>query len=141
MDTAEDLVKSILEQLRVIASTETIIGDPFQAGDTSIIPVSRVSMGIGVGGGGQPQLGEGSAGGGGVKVEPIAFLVVKDQGVSLLNIGRGKGIDAIYEKVPELVDKIVEGISERLRKKKEAQDHTPDTQAGPDVPPSENETV
>ena len=105
MSIAEDLMKSLLEQLKVIATTETIVGEPFKAGEISIIPVSKVSMGIGVGGG--------------VKVEPIAFLVVKDHSVSLLNVGKGKGLDALYEKVPELIDKVVENISERIGKKKD----------------------
>ncbi len=119
MTIAEDLMKSLLDQLKVIATTETIVGEPFKAGEVSIIPVSRVSLGIGVGGGGQNQKGEGVGGGGGVKVEPIAFLVVKDHSVSLLNIGKGKGLDALYEKLPELIDKIVENISEKVGKKSE----------------------
>lgn len=118
MNIAEDLMKTLLEQLKVIATTDTIVGEAFKAGEISIIPVSRVSMGIGVGGGGgQNQKGEGVGGGGGVKVEPIAFLVVKDHSVSLLNIGKGKGLDALYEKVPELIDKVVENISEKMGKK------------------------
>ncbi len=117
MSIAEDLMKTLLEQLKAIANTETIIGDAFQAGSVSIIPVSRVSMGIGVGGGGQSQQGEGVGGGGGVKVEPIAFLVVKEHNVSLLNVGRGKGLDVLYEKVPELIDKVVEKVSQRDGKK------------------------
>jgi hypothetical protein len=36
-----------------------------------------------------------------------------------LNVGRGKGLDALYEKVPELIDKIVENISEKVGKKSE----------------------
>jgi uncharacterized spore protein YtfJ len=119
MNIAEDLMKSLLEQLKIIATTETIVGEPFKAGEISIIPVSRVSMGIGVGGGGQSQQGEGVGGGGGVKVEPIAFLVVKDHSVSLLNVGRGKGLDALYEKIPDLIDKVVENISEKMGKKKD----------------------
>ncbi|TAK07995.1 MAG: sporulation protein [Candidatus Manganitrophaceae bacterium] len=113
MSIAEDLMKTLLEQLKTIANTETIIGDAFQAGNVSIIPVSRISMGIGVGGGGQSQQGEGVGGGGGVKVEPIAFLVIKDHNVSLLNVGRGKGLDALYEKIPELIDKVVEKVSQK----------------------------
>lgn len=113
MSIAEDLMKTLLEQLKTIANTETIIGDAFQAGNVSIIPVSRISMGIGVGGGGQAQQGEGVGGGGGVKVEPIAFLVIKDHNVSLLNVGRGKGLDALYEKIPELIDKVVEKVSQK----------------------------
>lgn len=116
MSIAEELMKTLLEQLKVIANTDTIIGEAFQAGNVSIIPVSRISMGIGVGGGGQSQQGEGVGGGGGVKVEPIAFLVVKDQNVSLLNVGKGKGLDALYEKVPELIDKVVEKVSQKVGK-------------------------
>jgi uncharacterized spore protein YtfJ len=140
MDRAEDLLKSLLDELNVIASTETIVGKPFQAGDSSIIPVSRVTMGIGVGGGGsQNEQRRGVGGGGGVKVEPIAFLVVKDQGVSLLNIGRGKGLDAVYEKIPELVDKIVDEISEKIRQRKKAKKGN--SPADSNAPDSENERV
>lgn len=120
MSVAEEMMKSLLEQLKIIATTETIVGAPFLAGDISIIPVSRVSMGIGVGGGGQAPGSEGVGGGGGVKVEPIAFLVVKDHGVSLLNVGRGKGMEALYEKVPDLIEKVVERVSEKFGKKREA---------------------
>jgi uncharacterized spore protein YtfJ len=130
MNIAEDLMKSLLEQLKVIATTETIVGEPFKAGEISIIPVSRVSMGIGVGGGGQSQQGEGVGGGGGVKVEPIAFLVIKDHSVSLLNVGKGKGLDALYEKIPDLIDKVVENISEKMGKKKDQPETKKDPYSG-----------
>ncbi|MBI3805023.1 MAG: sporulation protein [Nitrospirae bacterium] len=116
MSIAEELMKTLLEQLKAIASTDTIIGEAFLAGGVSIIPVSRISMGIGVGGGGQSQQNEGVGGGGGVKVEPIAFLVVKDQSVSLMNVGRGKGLDVLYEKLPELIDKMVEKATQKTKK-------------------------
>ncbi|MGB3940082.1 MAG: spore germination protein GerW family protein [Candidatus Manganitrophaceae bacterium] len=117
MSNAEELMKTLLEQLKGIATTETVIGEAFQAGEVSVIPVTRISIGIGVGGGGQAEKQEGVGGGGGIKVEPIAFLVVKGENVSLLNIGRGKGLDALYEKVPELIDKVVEKLSDRIGKK------------------------
>ncbi|MFQ5580257.1 MAG: GerW family sporulation protein [Nitrospiria bacterium] len=139
MEHAEELARSLLDELKVIASTETIIGKPFQAGDSAIIPVSRVTMGIGVGGGGPNDQSRGVGGGGGVKIEPIAFLSVKGESISLLNIGRGKGLDAIYEKVPELVDKIVEEVSEKLRQRKKTRDeNTPPRSQASDP---ENETA
>jgi uncharacterized spore protein YtfJ len=113
MDVSEDLMKVLLDQMKVIARTETIVGQEFTAGGMTIIPVSRVSLGVGVGGGGSDGL-KGNGGGGGIRVEPIAFLVVREESVSLLNIGRGKGMEALYEKVPDLVDKVVEKISDRV---------------------------
>lgn len=115
MKISEDLMKALLEQMQVIARTETIVGEEFVAGGMTIIPVSRVSLGIGVGGGGTEGV-KGNGGGGGIRVEPIAFLVIREESVSLLNVGRGKGMEAVYEKIPELVDKIVEKVSGRFGK-------------------------
>jgi uncharacterized spore protein YtfJ len=113
MDVSEDLMKVLLDQMKVIARTETIVGQEFTAGGMTIIPVSRVSLGVGVGGGGSDGL-KANGGGGGIRVEPIAFLVVREESVSLLNIGRGRGMEALFEKVPDLVDKVVEKVSDRI---------------------------
>ncbi|HET6370180.1 MAG TPA: spore germination protein GerW family protein [Nitrospiria bacterium] len=121
MNISEDLMKVLLEQMKVIAKTETIVGEAFAAGGTTIIPVSRVSLGVGVGGGGSDGM-KGNGGGGGIKVEPIAFLVVRGESVSLLNVGRGKGLDFLFEKAPDLVDKLVEKVSEGIKKRREGEE-------------------
>ena len=47
----ESLIKTLLDEFRSMAKTETIIGKEFQAGEFTLIPISRVSLGIGAGGG------------------------------------------------------------------------------------------
>jgi len=47
----EDLVKTVLSELREITKTETVVGEPIKVGKTTILPVSRISVGFGVGGG------------------------------------------------------------------------------------------
>jgi len=116
MNVSEDLMKVLMDQMKMIAHTETVVGQELMVGGMTIIPVSRVSMGVGVGGGGNDPV-KANGGGGGIRIEPVAFLVVRDESVSLLNVGRGKGMDALFEKVPDLLDKIVEKLSDRLGKK------------------------
>ena len=46
----EKLAETLLEKLRYITKAETVIGEPIQAGESTVIPVSRVSVGFGFGG-------------------------------------------------------------------------------------------
>jgi len=38
----EKLAETLLEKLRFITQAETVIGKPIQAGDSTVVPVSRV---------------------------------------------------------------------------------------------------
>ena len=46
----EKLAETLLEKLRFITQAETVIGKPIQAGESTVVPVSRVSVGFGFGG-------------------------------------------------------------------------------------------
>ena len=48
-----ELLQGIIGELKVIAKSETIIGEPVTAGDRTVIPVSRISVGFGAGGFGE----------------------------------------------------------------------------------------
>ena len=108
---ATDLIKSLLEGFRAVAKTETIVGEGIKAGEYTVLPVSKVSLGIGAGAGTEQirtSGGSGGAGGGGICVEPIAFLVVKEGEVSILNLRRVPAtVEAIFGKIPEMVEKAV----------------------------------
>ena len=104
----EALVKTVLSELKQITQTETVVGEPIKAGGVTVIPVSKVSVGFGIGGGkvGEKS-GEGEGTGGGVMIEPVAFIVIRENKVELLsmkkeNVGLGQVIDLI----PEVIQKI-----------------------------------
>jgi len=108
---AADLIKTLLEGFKAVAKTETIVGEGIKAGEFTILPVSKISLGIGAGAGTEQiktSGGSGGAGGGGMCVEPIAFLVVKDGEVSILNLRRGAAmVEAFFGKIPDMVEKAV----------------------------------
>jgi uncharacterized spore protein YtfJ len=100
-----------LEGFKAVAKTETIVGEGIKAGEFTVLPVSKISLGIGAGAGTEQiktSGGSGGAGGGGICVEPIAFLVVKEGEVSIINLRRMPAmIESFFGKIPDLVEKAV----------------------------------
>ena len=129
-------IKDALDEIRSLADSKTIIGDPINIGGlTTIIPVSRVSIGLGLGG--RNNLKEknriGNAGGAtGLSVAPVAFLVIDPTGaVKLLNVGENTGYDALgilntVNSVDQALDKapdIIEKIKALFAKKDKSEDN------------------
>ena len=106
--SVEGLIERVMGQLHRIVQTETIIGEPVQAGDVLLIPVSKISFGFGAGGGREEKGQGGSGTGGGAKVEPIAFVVIDGQGKVQIHTLDDKeaGLGKLVELVPEALDKI-----------------------------------
>ena len=106
-----DLIKTLLEGFRAVAKTETIVGEGIKAGEFTVLPVSKISLGIGAGAGTEQIKatgGRGGAGGGGICVEPIAFLVVKEREVSIINLRRMPAmVEAFFGKIPDILEKAV----------------------------------
>ena len=106
-----DLIKSLLDGFKAVAKTETIVGEGIKAGDYTVLPVSKISLGIGAGAGTQQVKtagGTGGAGGGAICVDPIAFLVIKGGEVSILNLRRMPAmVEAVFGKIPEMVEKAI----------------------------------
>lgn len=117
----ESFVKGMLDQLRQMATTETIVGQPVAIEDKMVLPVIKFSVGFGAGGGeGTGEgltskednktgkgTGYGQGGGGGIKIDPVAFVTVHDGKVVLLPINKsGAGMERILESIPDFIDKV-----------------------------------
>ena len=124
-NSINDALKTALNNLSDIASTETINGEPLVTSNgTMIIPVTKVSVGFATGG--ADFIGKHSketnvansfsgAGGGGITVSPVAFLVISPDGDSkILNVNNpmdsnadlGSSVVSLLNKTPVIVDKI-----------------------------------
>ncbi|MEX1383520.1 GerW family sporulation protein [Lutibacter sp.] len=116
----EELLKQITDFMKTEANTETVIGKQFDLGEFKCVPVIKVGMGFGSGGGEnrekKDRSAEGMGAGAGVGIEPIGFLVTKGDHISFLEAGKTHGIAALFEKVPDLVEKI---IKERSKERAE----------------------
>lgn len=106
------LLDSSMQNLRSLVDADTIIGNQITTPDgTVIIPISKVSFGFASGGSDLPtnktsELFGGGAGGG-VSVKPLAFLVIKDGDVNLLQMDNSKNTaDRMVSLMPEMVDKL-----------------------------------
>ena len=106
----EELLEKITDFIKSEAKTETVVGEQFDLGEFKCVPVIKVGMGFGSGGGegSEPKAGKGMGGGAGagVGIEPIGFLVSRGEEISFLAAGKTQGLASVFEKVPDLIEKI-----------------------------------
>ena len=107
-----DLLRSTMDKVHEMVDTNTIVGAPIATADgVTLIPISRVSLGIGCGGGDYGKVQPKDFGGGsaaGVKIEPVAFLVIKEGTTRVLPVAMPAvtTLDRVVELVPDLIDKV-----------------------------------
>ncbi len=101
---------AMFEKFETFLKDKTIIGEPIQLGEITMIPAVSVSFGMAnAGGNGNDPKGTGgtgSAGGFGAKITPTAMLVIKDGEVTVYPINKGNAFEKLVEMVPEIVEKI-----------------------------------
>ena len=107
-----DLMRSTIEKIHETADTNTIVGQPINTPDgVTLIPISRVNIGFGTGGGDygkvQPH-GFGGGGAGGVRIDPVAFLVIKDGITRVLPVAMPpvSAVERIVEMAPDILEKV-----------------------------------
>ena len=126
---ASNMLENAIAKIREMVDVNSVIGDPITTPDgTTIIPVSKVSVGFGGGGSDfvskNPNKQEnpfGGGAGGGVKVTPIAFLIIKEGNVRMLPVAApaNSTADRLVEQVPDVLDRISAFIDSRTEKKGE----------------------
>ena len=125
-----NMLENAIAKIREMVDVNSVIGDPITTPDgTTIIPVSKVSVGFG--GGGSDYVSRnvnkldnhpfGGGAGGGIKVTPIAFLIVKEGSVRMLPVAAPANTttDRLVEQIPDTLDKIVSFIDSRTKKNEE----------------------
>ncbi|NMB30861.1 MAG: sporulation protein YtfJ [Clostridiales bacterium] len=110
----EGLMDTTMKNIRSMVDVDTIIGEPINLPDgTIIIPISKVSFGFASGGSDLPTktpknlFGGGS--GAGVSIQPLAFLVVSDGDVKLMQMTvNSNTANGVINLVPEVIDKLTD---------------------------------
>ncbi len=130
----EGLMTTAMENLKEMIDVNTIIGDPVETPDGSVIlTVSKVGFGFAAGGsefiidnkskdssgsgkdGGDSSGGSsspkqqpfGGGSGGGVSITPIAFLIVSSRGIKMLHLDESTHlIDRLLDLAPGAIEKI-----------------------------------
>ena len=120
-NSLSEMMEASMDKIRQMVDSNTIVGEPITTPDgVTLIPVSRLSYGFGCGGGdyGKNGASSGAGCGAGIRVEPMAFLVVKGGVTRMLPVGTPAitTVDRVIEMVPELLDR-VEGFVDKKRNK------------------------
>lgn len=128
----QGMMGTAMQKIREMIDVNTIIGDPITTPDgTVIIPVSKVSFGFGSGGSDWPNKNTakdlfGGGAGAGISINPLAFLVVSNGDVKLLQMSLSSNTaDKMVNMVPDVIDKIsdlVSGASKKEPKEKKDKD-------------------
>src|SRR6478672_5349423 len=129
----QGLMTTAMENLKEMIDVNTIIGDPVETPDGSvIITVSKVGFGFAAGGsefvlegsnGGsqgaeKPKMPFGGGSGGGVSITPIAFLIVNSQGVKMVHLDESTHL---YERILDLAPQAVDKIQQMFTNKENSQ--------------------
>ena len=135
----QGLMKTAMENLKEMVDVNTIVGEPVETPDGSVIlPISKVGFGFAAGGSEfnleidhridqshannmkdkEKPFGGGS--GGGVSITPVAFLVVGKTGVQLLPLDSQTHIyERIIDLAPQLMDKLQNSLKTKQQKNQE----------------------
>jgi len=121
-------MKTAMESIKDMVDVNTIVGDPVETPDgTVIIPISRVAFGFAAGGGDfEPEEANeaqgnsfGGGSGAGVSVKPVGFLVCSPtNGVRFLPV---QG-NLVYDRMLDLIPQVLNKIQSMLEKNKQEDD-------------------
>ena len=127
--TLPNMLDNTIAKIREMVDSNSVVGEPIVTQDgVTIIPISKISVGLG--GGGSDFVSKnvnrqenpfGGGVGAGVKVTPVAFLIIKEGNVRMLPVAAPASTtaDRLVEMVPDTLDKIAAFIDSRMEKKAE----------------------
>ena len=137
----ENLMHITMDSIKNMIDVNTIIGDPIQMNNnTVIIPISKVSFGFASGGSEfkgetideynkkdkdeqiQYRLPFGGGAGAGITVNPVAFLILQSGQVKLINVEHENSIDKILDYVPDFIEKMNKIFEKKLEVQKSQTD-------------------
>lgn len=98
----KDNITEIFKGMNSVVSAKTVVGEPTQIGDTTIIPLVDVSFGMAVNNGATNSKNS-ALGGMGAKVTPSAILVIHDGNTRLISVKNQDNLTKILDMIPELV--------------------------------------
>lgn len=117
-----DMMGTAMGKIREMVDSNSIIGEPITTPDgVTVIPISRVSFGFGTGGGdyGTAKTNFGGGAGAAVKVDPVAFLIVKDGVTRVMPVAvpAVATVDRVLDLVPEVMDRVENFINKKKEEK------------------------
>ena len=118
-----EILKTALDQMQYIAKTKTVVGDPIEVGEVTLIPISKVSIGFAAGGANsEKRSGAGTGTGGGVQVTPVAFISISGEKVQIHSLDKSdQSLKKILAMAPDVIKKVSQFMDKKSKKDKESE--------------------
>lgn len=105
-NTFENNISALYKGLENFLTTKSVVGQPVQAGNCTMIPLADVSFGMGAGAfGGNTR--DNGGGGIGAKMSPAAVLLIAQDGTTkLISMKDEDAVSKIIDMAPDIITKI-----------------------------------
>ncbi|MCF6138227.1 GerW family sporulation protein [Pseudalkalibacillus berkeleyi] len=148
----QGLMQTAMENIKEMIDVNTIIGDPVETPDGSVIlTVSKVGFGFAAGGSqfnsassghskgssDEDSLPFGGGSGGGVSITPIAFLIVNSSGVKTIHLDNSTHL---YERLLDLAPQVVEKIQKMMNNTQGSKSNNQQRQQQPDLQQTQHQS-
>ncbi len=108
-------VSTLFKGMDAFLTSKTVVGDPIQIGNTTIIPLVDVNFGVGAGAMGNAK-GTNNAGGGmGGKLSPTAAIVIQDGNIRMMPVAEESSLSKVLDMVPGVVSKVQDFMGKRKK--------------------------
>lgn len=98
-------IDALFKGMEGLVKTKTVVGEPFQVGEATIVPLVEVSAGLASG----ALTNAKGAGAMSAKISPVAVLVIENGRTRLVNVKNQDIFTRLLDLVPEAIDKVTKG--------------------------------
>ncbi len=103
----KEVISSLISGMEKVMSSKTVVGQPMNVGDTTIIPLVDVSFGVAAGASANNTKDTNSGMGGmGGKMSPTAILVIHEGNTRIISVKNQDVLTKVLDMLPEVVNKI-----------------------------------
>lgn len=132
--SVKTIMEKTIEAIKESIDTNTIVGQPIRSKDTTVVPISKITVGFGIGGGEYSKgydekdkkddkklQQEGSnfagAGAGAITISPVAFVVIDDKETRIMSVNSDMNvIDNIITMTPKIIEKVQHIVNDTKKK-------------------------
>ena len=101
-------LQALFKGMEGMLQSKTVVGEPVQIGDVTIVPLVEVSAGL-ASGALKNNAKNNGAGAMSAKISPVAMLILQNGNTRLVNVKNQDAFTRLLDLIPEAIDKIARG--------------------------------
>lgn len=117
---SKDGLNDLLSQIEGFITTKTVVGEAIHMGDTILLPLVDVTLGVGAGAKDKNYDKNGlvsTMGGAGAKMSPSAILVINNGNVRMVTVQNQDTVSKVMDMIPDILDRVSNGFSKEKENK------------------------